>query len=279
MSAPDFIEKRSGEGVGLAGSPADRIASGNAGAPNTSVGADPDLAGLVGGTAALAASGSQVGGGLSTNGATGASASGAASPAGAAADEPLAPPARPGKRPAVSSTRAIDPARDRERERERAAAAERAHHEGPSWERSRRFEAYPTIKTRTGVPNLPRVGVLFVALLIGAGALFFLPQFLSVGGGRGGAAPTASVRPTASIEASPTPEPVPTPQTYTLKQGDTLSKVAKRFGVSIDALLAANKDTIKDADKIAIGDEIIIPVAGSDEVSGASASPRASAAP
>ncbi len=124
------------------------------------------------------------------------------------------------------------------------------------------------------------MGVLFVALLIvAAGALFFLPQFLSVGGGRGGAAPSASVRPTASVEASPTPEPVPTPQSYTIKQGDTLSKVAKRFGVSIDELLAANKDTIKDADKIAIGDVIIIPVAGSDEVSGASASPKASAAP
>jgi LysM repeat protein len=196
------------------------------------------------------------------------------------APEAYPPSTKTGKRPAVSSTRAIDPARDRERERERAAAAERAHHDGPAWERSRRYEAFPTIKTRAAMPNLPRVGLLFVALLIAAAGLFFLPQFLSLGGGSGpGAAPSASVRPSASVPTSPTPEPVPTAQNYTIKQGDTLSKVAKKFHITLDELLAANKDTIKDADKIAIGDVILIPVAVPDQVPETSAAPEVSATP
>jgi LysM repeat protein len=151
-------------------------------------------------------------------------------------------------------------AAERDRERERARVSP---HDGPSWERARRYEAYPTIKTRAGLPNLanlPRVVLLAGALGIAALALFFLPAFLGVGGGDGGASPTpsASVAPSATPE--PTPVPAPTPQVYVVESGDTLSKIAKRFDVTVDALLAANKDTIDDPDKIKVGDEIIIPV-------------------
>ncbi|HEY4632944.1 MAG TPA: LysM peptidoglycan-binding domain-containing protein, partial [Candidatus Limnocylindrales bacterium] len=52
----------------------------------------------------------------------------------------------------------------------------------------------------------------------------------------------------------------PEAQMHTVVSGDTLSKIAKRFDVTLDALLAANKDTIDDPDKIKVGDEIIIPV-------------------
>ncbi len=67
---------------------------------------------------------------------------------------------------------------------------------------------------------------------------------------------------------SPTPEPEPTPQTYVIKTGDTLSKIAKEFGLTVDQLLEANKDTIEDPDKISVGDEIIIPAPPPDEVEG-----------
>jgi hypothetical protein len=268
VTAPDFLERRSGEGVGLAGSPADRIASGQVGGPAapatpsdraSAVDADPELAGLVGGAAAA--------------GAVGAAAGGAVPPAAPSSAEAYPPPTRTGKRPAVSSTRAIDPARDRERERERQAAAERAN-DGPSWERSRRYEAYPTIRRGTSMPNLPRVGVLAVALLVAAVALFFLPQLLDIGGSGGTATPSPSVAPSATAEPSPTPVPEPTQQTYVIKQGDTLSKIARRFGISLEDLLAANKDTIKDPNKIGIGDEIIIPAPAPDTVTdGESAAP------
>jgi LysM repeat protein len=62
-----------------------------------------------------------------------------------------------------------------------------------------------------------------------------------------------------------------------IKEGDTLSKIAKRNGLTLDQLLAANKDTIKDPDLIAVGDQIIIPLPVPDEVSGGS--PAASTAP
>jgi LysM repeat protein len=53
--------------------------------------------------------------------------------------------------------------------------------------------------------------------------------------------------------------PQPTPLVYVIKQGDNLLKVAKKFNVPLEDLLAANKDTITNPDKIAIGDQIIIP--------------------
>jgi LysM repeat protein len=162
-----------------------------------------------------------------------------------------APPSR-GHRPSVSSTRT---ARDRERERERDAIA------GPSWERARRFEAYPTIRARTGLPAPPRLAVLAGALVIAALALFFIPPiFLGIGGGGGnGATPDPSASqavPSTSVE--PTAPPAPTAQVYLIKAGDTLSKVATSFDLTLAELLAANPQ-ITDPDKIAIGDAVIIP--------------------
>jgi nucleoid-associated protein YgaU len=152
-----------------------------------------------------------------------------------------------GRRPTVSSTR------------------ERAHddpdHDGPSWERARRYEAYPTIKTRTGLPNIPTVALLVGALAIAALALFFLPALLGLGGGASESpSPTASVGASPSTSASPKVTAIPSPagDTYTIKKGDTLLKIAKKFGVTVDQLLAANKQ-IKDPNKIAVGDVINLP--------------------
>jgi LysM repeat protein len=250
------------EGQGLAGSAADRLALGGAvtdewgqrssprppSPPQDSpaVPADPDLAGLVGRTARPAEEDE--------------------------AHPVVRPPTRPARRPTVSSTR--DGGRTRDR------AADRADNDGPLWERQRRNEAYPSIKTRaglSGIPAIPTVGILFGGVVLAALILFFLPALLGVGGPNGGgggssASPSIAV---ATPSAEPTPIPDPTPQIYVIKAGDTLSRIAREFNVTLDALLEANKDRISNPNRIKVGDEIIIPVPVTEEVP-AEASPSPS---
>ena len=151
---------------------------------------------------------------------------------------------------------------------------------GPAWERPHRFEAYPSLRTRVGLPALPGVLLAAVALVL-AGALLFLggPMLLGLVG-KPSAAPSQSsiASPSASVE--PTPTPAPTPQTYIIVQGDSLSRIAAKFGVSMDALLAANPQ-IKDPNRITVGDAITIPSTVPTEVPNqvsGSASPAASGA-
>jgi LysM repeat protein len=242
----DFLASR--EARGLAGSAADRLASGAPAASSSPRGASSspsappsdELAGLVGAAGASGVRGS-------------APAPLTRPPSGAYPTTTAS-----GRRPTVSSTRSRTP-----------------QHDGPSWESAKRYEAYPTIKTRTGLPGIPRIAVFAGALGVAALALFFLPALLGVGGGGGGgtgASPSPS-RSAAVATASPDPTPIPEPtqQTYTIKTGDTLLKVAKKFGLTLDELLAANKDTIKNPDKIKVGQEIVIPVHTPDEVTDPSA--------
>ena len=56
---------------------------------------------------------------------------------------------------------------------------------------------------------------------------------------------------------SPTPAPSPTPLIYTVAEGDTLSAIAERFGVSIDSILVANPDV--DPRSLLIGAQLMIP--------------------
>jgi hypothetical protein len=161
--------------------------------------------------------------------------------------------------------------------RPRAYAQHLGGPDGPDWERPRRYEAYPTIRTRVGMPAVPRVLVLFGLVVVAALALFlFVPGLLNLGGtGTPGASPSPSVAvagPSASV--APTVPPPPTPELYTIKKGDTLSKVAKAHGITIEELLAANP-AIKNPDRISEGQQITIPTpseAPPDEV-GASPEP------
>ncbi|MCL5960128.1 MAG: LysM peptidoglycan-binding domain-containing protein [Chloroflexi bacterium] len=81
--------------------------------------------------------------------------------------------------------------------------------------------------------------------------------------------PTVSVKlivPTAVPTEVPKPSPTPpetsgaTGTTYTVKSGDTLSKIAADFGVSVDSIVKANK--IADPNLLTVGQELVIPPKG-----------------
>jgi hypothetical protein len=137
---------------------------------------------------------------------------------------------------------------------------------GPAWERPRRYEAYPTLRSRVSlpVPRMSRVLVALAALGIGVVVFFALPGLLGVGSDDTTPRASLTSSPSPTIPPSPTPTPEPTPQTYVVASGDTLSRIAKRFDLTVDQILAVNPQ-IKDADEIAIGDEIIIPVPGESD--------------
>jgi nucleoid-associated protein YgaU len=140
------------------------------------------------------------------------------------------------------------------------------------WDRPRRRD-YPRIGRSSRVPP---VLVGLVLLAIAALVLFFLPSIIS---GMFGSRPAgASPSPSGSVGASgasatptgPTAVPSATPLTYKVVSGDTLTKIAKKFNVTVPQILAANP-TIKNADSITVDQVIVIPTPG--------ASPSSSAAP
>jgi LysM repeat protein len=175
----------------------------------------------------------------------------------------------------------------RERTPDRPTATRPADPDAPPWERPRRFERYPTLRSG-GLAGIGGSSVLigFVAVVIAAVGLFFLPTLLGIGDDQ----PVASATPAASASAGPSPSPTapsaslgptqlpePTTTVYVVQPGDTMSKIADKFGISLGLLIEANKETIPDPDKLNIGDEVIIPAVPPTSIPGASE--EASAAP
>jgi LysM repeat protein len=145
----------------------------------------------------------------------------------------------------------------------------------PAWERPRRFEAYPAIKSSGGGPRrvprgVPRVLMWAGLLALAALALFLIPPFLLGGGGGGGDAgasptPAATAEVSAEPSVAPTPVPSPTPFTYKVKAGDTLSGIAAKYKVSVDDILAANPD-LKDPNQLQVGQVLVIPLPASSVI-------------
>jgi peptidoglycan-N-acetylglucosamine deacetylase len=62
---------------------------------------------------------------------------------------------------------------------------------------------------------------------------------------------------TAGAQTASTATATPAGQTYTVQSGDNLSRIAQRFGVSLDDLMDANN--ISDANVIRLGQVLVIP--------------------
>lgn len=104
--------------------------------------------------------------------------------------------------------------------------------------------------------------------------------------GRATATPTSSATATATSSplptatATPSPTPTPVPQvTYEVRAGDTLSAIASRTNVSVEALMAANNLTAQDVYTLRPGDQLIIPTAGSATAQAAAPTVAAPTAP
>ena len=60
-------------------------------------------------------------------------------------------------------------------------------------------------------------------------------------------------------QATATPAPTPEAITYTVQKGDSLWKIARRNGCSLQALMEANKELLKNSDRIYPNQKLIIP--------------------
>lgn len=152
----------------------------------------------------------------------------------------------------------------------------------PSWERDGRYGA--TVADERGGDRFGGVitAVAVVAILaLGVAAVIFLPGLLAGGGPAKTATPVpsaltsslpssistpiATTTPIVSLAPSASPAPTATseatPHYYPVKSGDTLLRIARKFHVTVAAILAANPQ-IRDPDHVEPGQRILIPPTG-----------------
>ncbi len=76
--------------------------------------------------------------------------------------------------------------------------------------------------------------------------------------------PTGAATPAATVPPVATPAPTATPVTtagtyYTVRQGDTLSTIARRHNTTIAKIMQANNMTAEQAHRLSIGQKILLP--------------------
>ena len=60
-------------------------------------------------------------------------------------------------------------------------------------------------------------------------------------------------------------EPLEASQSVTIVRGDTLYGLAQRFGVTLDDLVAVNRDQVRNVNHIEVGQVLKVPVPSSNE--------------
>lgn len=68
-----------------------------------------------------------------------------------------------------------------------------------------------------------------------------------------------SEAPTLAPTVAPTVAPTAAHQTYTVKSGDTLERIARRFGTTVDAIAQLNNIAREDYGRLSIGQKLLIP--------------------
>ena len=194
-------------------------------------------------------------------------------------------PGEPTRRPMPRSGRDQDRESERGADRAPGLGSERAAADpsAPSWERPRRFEAYPSLKSGGGrVAELPRPVLYGLIVLIVGAALFATPfvlrVFTSGDGASASPTPAASASAGASVAPSITPVPSPSPTIYVVKAGDVLSRLAVKFGVTVDQIVKANPQ-IKNPDRLNLGDQLVIPPAVAPAITDGAITPAPSPSP
>lgn len=110
-------------------------------------------------------------------------------------------------------------------------------------------------RTRTAVA----VGVILLSGAVGLMLLLLPGQPSTVPATPSSPGPAATLAPVATVEPSPSPAPSPTPEPllHIVQEGETLGAIAIAYGVSLEALVAANG--IGDPNLIHAGQVLLIP--------------------
>lgn len=108
-------------------------------------------------------------------------------------------------------------------------------------------------------PLALRVTVYFLSGIVVV--LVLMAAFVVMGQERASVVPAVGFSPTPSPAATATPlptaTPTPGPTIYKVAPGDTLYQIAKNYGVTIEAIVQANK--LSDPRLINVGQELVIP--------------------
>jgi LysM repeat protein len=203
------------------------------------------------------------------------------------AAEPAPPPKKPRRRkrkataPVVGA--AIDamdtpdgPASDQEWTAEAEAAEQAAEREAVAAATEPALDASPVkeveVEPRRGLVGsllLLVLGVLIVLAIgagIGFGAATLVPGLTNASlpavtlpppTERPTPPPVPTPRPSASPSPTPSPVPSPTPLVHTVKRGENLTQIARRYDSTVAAIVEANG--LKNANLIEVGQKLVIP--------------------